>query len=306
MREMQQLHTEKGHVPILWRKNASAASAEILARRQIPQVPHAPKMGGFRRMKETFIKEFAKTDLNNPILIEGLPGLGLVGKIAIRYLVKQLNAEKFASLYSPHFPYFVLVSKKGGVRLLSGTFYYYKGKNSKNDLIFFTGDSQAQTIEGQYEISDQLLDFAKKHNVSTIVTIGGYRIETKDKPKVVAAATNKELLDKALQAGAGISPTGSPIVGTAGLILGMAHFKKVDALCLLGETRGYLPDPEAAKSVLEILHAMFKFDLNLTGLDEEIVKAEKMVTRLQKIEEKRALQAGETKKEEDKKITYIS
>jgi hypothetical protein len=46
--------------------------------------------------------------------------------------------------------------------------------------------------------------------------------------------------------------------------------------------------------------------LNLTGLDEEIVKAEKMVTRLQKIEEKRALQAGETKKEEDKKITYIS
>jgi hypothetical protein len=31
-----------------------------------------------------------------------------------------------------------------------------------------------------------------------------------------------------------------------------------------------------------------------------------MVTRLQKIEEKRVIQAEETKKEEDKKVTYIS
>jgi uncharacterized protein (TIGR00162 family) len=263
-------------------------------------------MGGLNKVKETFIKEATTVDLSNPILIEGLPGLGLVGKIAIRYLIRQLKAEKFASLYSPHFPYFVLVSKKGSVRLLSGTFYYWKNKNEKNDLIFFTGDSQAQTIEGQYEISDHLLGFAEKHKVKMIITIGGYRIETQDKPKVIAAATDKSLLDRALSAGAVVSPTGSPIVGTAGLVLGMAHFRNVEALCLLGETRGYLPDPEAAKSVLEVLHAMFKFDLNLNGLNEEIAKAEKMVTRLQKIEEKRALQAEETRKEEDKKITYIS
>jgi uncharacterized protein (TIGR00162 family) len=257
-------------------------------------------------MKETFIKETAKVELNNPILIEGFPGLGLVGKITIRYLIKQLKAERFASLYSPHFPYFVLVSKKGSVRLLSGTFHFWKNKNGKNDLIFFTGDSQAQTIEGQYEISDRLLDFAKKYNVKMIVTIGGYRMEAKDKPKVVAAATSQDLLENALHAGAIVSPTGSPIVGTAGLILGMARFKKIDAVCLLGETRGYLPDPRAAKSVLEVLHAMFRFGVSLEGLDEEIAKAEKMVTRLQKIEEKRALQAEETRKEEDKKITYIS
>ena len=51
---------------------------------------------------------------------------------------------------------------------------------------------------------------------------------------------------------------------------------------------------------------MFNFDLDLAGLDEDIVKAEKMVSRLQKIEEKRALQAEETRKEEDRKTTYIS
>ncbi len=257
-------------------------------------------------MKETFIKELRKVDLRNPILIEGLPGLGLVGKIATRYLIKQLKAERFAHLYSPHFPYFVIVSEKGSVRLLRGTFYFWKTKNGGSDLVFFTGDSQAQTIEGQYEISDRILDFAEQHNVKMIITLGGYRMEVKDKPKVIAAATNPELLDRALQAKAVVSSMGSPIVGTAGLILGLARFKKVDALCLLGETRGYLPDPKAAKSVLEVLQVLFGFSVDLAGLDEEITKAEKMVKRLQKVEEKRVLQAEEIQKEEDKKITYIS
>jgi uncharacterized protein (TIGR00162 family) len=257
-------------------------------------------------MKETYIKEFAQIEPNNPILIEGLPGLGLVGKIALRYLIKQLKAKKIAYLYSPHFPYFVLVNKKGNVRLLRGAFYYYKNPKGPNDIILFTGDSQSQTIEGQYEIADRVLDFSQKHNVKTIATIGGYRMEPKEKPKVFIAATSQEILDKALQAGATLSTSGSPIVGTAGLILGLARFKKIDALCLLGETRGYLPDPLAAKSVLEVLKSTFNFDLDLTGMNEEIARAETMVTRLQQIEEKRALQAEETRKEEDKKTTYIS
>ncbi len=257
-------------------------------------------------MKETYIKEFKAAELNNPILIEGLPGLGLVGKIAIRYLVKQLKAQKFAFLYSPHFPYFVLVNKKGSVRLLRGAFYFWKNPTDGSDLILFTGDSQSQTIEGQYEIADKMLEFAKNHNVSTIVTIGGYRVETEAKPKVYAAGTSPEILDKAVNAGAVVSGSGSPIVGTAGLILGLSRFKKIDALCLLGETRGYLPDPMAASSVLEVLKAAFSFDLDMAGLKEDIARAEKMVQRLQTIEEKRALQAEETRKEEDKKTTYIS
>ena len=257
-------------------------------------------------MNVTYIKELKPVELNNPILIEGLPGLGLVGKIAIRYLIKQLKAQKFAYLYSPHFPYFVLVNKKGNVRLLRGAFYYVKNPAGTNDVLLFTGDSQSQTIEGQYEIAEKMLIFAKKHNVQTIATIGGYRMETDGKPKVIVAGTNQAILDKALAAGATVSSTGSPIVGTAGLILGLARFKKIDALCLLGETRGYLPDPLAARSVIEVLKNMFNLNIDLAGIDEEVSKADKMVVRLQKIEEKRAVQAEETRKEDDKKTTYIS
>ncbi len=257
-------------------------------------------------MKHSFIKESAKVELHDPVLIEGLPGLGLVGKIAVRYLIKQLKAERFGTLYSPHFPYFVLVNKKGNVRLLSARFYQYKSRDGKHDFILFTGDTQAQTIEGQYDVSEQLLDFAKKHGVKEIITIGGYRMEADEEPKVVVASTNQERLKDALEAGAVLSSMASPIVGTAGLTLGMAQFKRISAFCLLGQTRGYLPDPKAAKSVLEILKALLRFDLDMSGLEDEITKADKMVTRLRTIEEKRTLQAEETRKEEDKKVTYIS
>ena len=257
-------------------------------------------------MKTTYIKELVQITPNNPVLIEGMPGLGLVGRIAIRYLIKNLKASRFAYLYSHHFPYFVLVNKKGNVRLLRGTFYFWKNEKGQNDLILFTGDSQSQTIEGQYEIADKMLDFSTKHNVHSIATIGGYRAETIEKPRVVVAATSQNMLQKAVLAGATVSPSGSPVVGTAGLILGLARFRKIDAMCLLGETRGYLPDPLAAKSVLEVLKSTFEFDVNLESLNAEIEKAETMVTRLQKIEEKRVSQAVETRKEEDKKTTYIS
>jgi len=257
-------------------------------------------------MKETFVKQLREVQLENPILIEGLPGLGLVGKIATRYLIKQLKAQKFAKMYSPHFPYYVLVNKKGNVRLLQASFYYWKNPDGQKDLMFFTGDSQAQTIEGQYEISNKIIEFAKKQGVKTIITLGGYRKEVETKPKVIAAATDPDLLQKALKANATLSPTGSPIVGTAGLILGLARFQKISALCLLGETKGYLPDPKAAKSVLEVLQKILNISIDYAGLDKQIAKAEKIVEKIRKIEEERVKRIEKVRKEGKDRITYIS
>jgi len=256
-------------------------------------------------MKGTTIKETVKVELKNPVLIEGLPGLGMVGKIAARYLIRQLKAKKFAELYSPHFPYYVVVNKRGSVRLLRGEFYFWKNEAGENDLILLTGDHQAQTIEGQYEVSDLILDFAEENGVKTIFTMGGYRMAAKETPEVMAVSTSSELLSKASQAGAMVSPAGNPIVGTAGLLLGLAKFRNIEALCLLGETRGYLPDPRAAKSVLDVLQKTLGIKLDLSGLDKEIEKSKEIAEKMQKIEEQREKYARKMRKEEEERITYI-
>jgi uncharacterized protein (TIGR00162 family) len=254
---------------------------------------------------KTEIKEKYLIQSRSPILIEGLPGLGMVGRIATRYLIKQLKAEKIALLHSPHFPYYVVVNKKGRARLLNGEFHFWKNPKG-NDLILFSGDSQAQTIEGQYEIAEAILGFAKKHNVETIVTLGGYRKEAEDTPQVIATATDEETLSRALKADASIGPPGNPIVGTAGLLVGMARLKGMAALCLLGETRGYLPDPRAAKSILLVLQKMLRLPLSVEDLDKEVEKSDKILEKMRQIEARRETYAKKMRKDEEGKTTYIS
>jgi uncharacterized protein (TIGR00162 family) len=257
-------------------------------------------------MKTTVIKELTKVELKNPILVEGFPGLGMVGSIATEYLVRQLKAQKLAILHSPHFPYHVVVDKKGGARLLRGEFYFWKNETGENDFIFLTGDSQSQTIEGQFEVANSILDFAEHKKVKTIITIGGYRNEVEGTPKVVAVSTNPVLLEKALDAKALSSEAGTPIVGTAGLLLGLAKFRKMDAICLLGETRGYLPDPKTAKSVIEVMQRLLEIDVKLTGLDEEIKRSNEIIGKMQDIEKRRVKYMQNMRRVEEERITYIS
>ena len=257
-------------------------------------------------MKTTVIKELVNVELKNPILVEGFPGLGMVGSIATQYLVKQLKAQKLATLYSPHFPYHVLVDKKGGARLLRGEFYLWKNETGENDFILLTGDSQAQTIEGQFEVANSILDFAEKKKVKTIITLGGYRNEVEGTPKVVAVSTNPALFERALKARAISSDAGTPIVGTAGLLLGLAKFRKIDAVCLLGETRGYLPDPKTAKSVIEVLQGILDVNVDLKGLDEEIERSKEILGRMQDIEKRRVKYMQKMRRVEEERITYIS
>ena len=257
-------------------------------------------------MKTTVIKEIANVELKNPILVEGFPGLGMVGSIATKYLVKQLKAQKLAILHSPHFPYHVVVDKKGGARLLRGEFYFLKNETGENDFIFLTGDSQSQTIEGQFEVANSILDFAEKKKVKIVITIGGYRNEFEGTPNVVAVSTNPVLLEKALNAKAVSSEAGTPIVGTAGLLLGLAKFRRMDAVCLLGETRGYLPDPKTAKTVIEILQELLGLDVDLKGLDEEIEQSKEILGKMQDIEKRRVEYMQKMRRVEEERITYIS
>ena len=256
-------------------------------------------------MRRTIIKERGPVELKNPVLIEGLPGLGMVGRIATKYLIKKLKAKPFAHLYSPHFPYYVIVNKKGNVRLLRGVFYYWQNSKGR-DLMLFTGDSQAQTIEGQYELAAKIIEFAKSKGVNLIVTLGGFRKEVEETPKVYVASTSESLLEEALKADGLKSPSGNPIVGIAGILLGMARFSGIDALCLLGETRGYLPDPKAAKSVLKVLCKILNLEIDLSGLDLEIERAEKLLEKMRQIETKRELYVKRLQREERERTSYIS
>ena len=90
-----------------------------------------------------------------------MPGIGNVGKLVAEHLRREFKAEKFATMYSPHFPHQVIMLKNGGVRLVNNRFYLIKAKGRKSDIVILTGDVQAVSPEGQYEINAKIVDFFK-------------------------------------------------------------------------------------------------------------------------------------------------
>lgn len=246
--------------------------------------------------------------MRNPILIGGFPGLGSVGKIVLTYLRQQLKAKPLADLYSPHFPHHVVVSSSGRVRLPRARFYLWQTPHEKrHDLILVTGDSQAQELEGQYAVTDAILNYAGQQGVKTVITIGGFRVKrSASEPKVVCLSSHRTLLSKMLTAGAERSPEGTPVVGFAGLALGLARFRKMRAACVLGETVGYIPDPQAAKAVLNVLQQFLGIAVDLSPLDEAIKRAGNVFGRMDDVQQAMEALAQERADIEGRQITYIS
>lgn len=246
-------------------------------------------------------------ELKNVIMIEGLPGIGNIGRISAGYLVDKLKARKFAELYSSDFFPSVIIQKEGVARLLRIEFYYYKG--DKNDFIIVIGDSQASTPEGYYDLSNAILEVAKKFNVELIITLGGLaREEFSGKPRVVGAVNNEKLLErfKNYEIIFDGNLVGS-IVGVSGLLIGLASIRGIDAISLLGETTGFpivIADPIGAEAILKVLMKIFEINIDLSELEKEARELEKKIKKTEELH-KRMIKEILSTQEESKEVSYI-
>ncbi len=242
-----------------------------------------------------------KPKLKNPIFIEGLPGIGNVGKLAVEHLIDSINAIKFAEVYSKDFPPQVFINTDGTVKLVNNEFYYWKAKKiGQKDIILLTGDYQALSSNGQYELADKILDILEEFNVKEIYTLGGYGLghEIKE-PKVLCATTDKNLVKLMKKYGAIFKKNepGGGIVGASGLLLGLGEMRGLKGVCLMGETPGYLVDPKSAKAVLNILTKITKIEINLSALEQKAKEIEYIAQQLKEME-------GPTK-EKSEELKYI-
>lgn len=237
-------------------------------------------------MQEIEIRELKKVKLKKPVMIEGLPGVGNVGKLVAEHIIHELNAEKIIEIYSWHFPPQVLVNNDGTVRLSKNEFYAWKSE--KLDLLLLSGDQQSVTNEGHYLIAEALLDIAQQYEVSRIYTLGGYGIgQLVERQKVLGAANETELVEEMKRYGVEFreEEPGGSIVGASGLLLGLGKLRGIQAVCLLGLTSGYLVDPKSAQAVLEILCRALDLEIDMQALKDRAEEMEKVVERLKEMEQ---------------------
>ena len=229
-----------------------------------------------------------KPKLTNPIFIEGLPGIGNVGKLAAEHIIESIKAIKFAELNCKDFPPQVFINSDGTIKLVNNEFYYWKTKKrSQRDLILLTGDYQGLSSQGQYELVEKILDVIEEMGAKEIYTLGGYGLgyEIED-PKVLCATTDYSLVKQMKKYGAIFKKNepGGGIVGASGLLLGLGKLRGFKGVCLMGETPGYLVDPKSAKAVLNVLMKITNIDLSLSALEKKAKEIERIAHQLKEIE----------------------
>lgn len=213
------------------------------------------------------VRVHEKPGLSDPVLIEGLPGIGFVANISALHLIQELKAKLFAEIRSSSFQDFAVTAKKGETRFPVNELYYHKRRSDERDLIILYGNTQALTTVGQYELCGRILDIAGDLGCNYVVTLGGLRVVERkiDVPKLYCAASDKEMLNDVLSHGAKI--IGGQIFGVAGLLVGLAKLRGMRGFCLLGETPGFYPDAKAAREVLHVICKMLGLRVDLGKLD---------------------------------------
>lgn len=228
-----------------------------------------------------------------PCMVTGLPGAAGVAKLSADYLVKQLGGELFEELYSDAFPPHVLIRQDGTIELLKNELYYCKSPRSENDLIVFTGNTQAVSPEGQYEIANETVARAKKHGVVKFFATAAYIIEKPtEKPRVHGAASNPNLVEELKDYGVVPMDAGS-ITGTNGLLFGLAALQNIPSICLLSETPAYttptgrvVVDAKAAQALLTVLTRMLNIEIDMKPLEDEAKLSEQFMQRMEEMEQR--------------------
>ena len=259
------------------------------------------------------IKQFGKKPkLNKPILIEGLPGIGNVGKVAVDFLIDELNAKKLYEITSYTFPHSVFVNENNLVELPMIEIFYKKFDGKRQDILFLGGDVQPTDEVSSYEFSDKLLDILEEFKGKEVITLGGIGIaEVPKKPKVYCTGNTKRIIKKYKNGMVNEKLYGvvGPIVGVSGLLIGLAKRREIDGISFLAETYGhpmYL-GIKGAREILKVLNKILNLKINMKRLDKEIKEIEtdlmKKTEQLSEVSKQTALKKLKSKLGQD--VDYI-
>jgi uncharacterized protein len=197
----------------------------------------------------------------------GFPGSGLVGSIALQYLVDQMDFEQIGSITSKYFPPVALMTK--GVINVPVRLY------EKDHLAAIVSDVPIHPMIC-YEVANGLMEWLTQYSLQEIVVIAGI-ITNEPEKRVFGVATNSRALTR-IEDQTIILPMGS-ISGIAASILTECKTRGIPGMGLLGETVN-TPDPRASAATIEVLNKIYGLNLDVKPLLEQAVEIEAAMAQI--------------------------
>ena len=212
----------------------------------------------------------------SPTLIEGLPGHGLVAAIAVDQITDQLGLDHYGNISANEFP--PVVTFENG--LVQDLVRVYAG-----------AVPPVMTLESDLALPQEAFEPLSKCVLEELadafdraIFLAGAPAESESQiGHVTGVATNEELKTTLIDAEISVPDEPGLVGGITGSLVRECYREDVPAALLIVRAHPFLPDPEAAKSVIEnALEPLVDFDIDTSALDEQ---ADEIQRRMQQVAE---------------------
>ncbi|HLC22564.1 MAG TPA: PAC2 family protein [Candidatus Nanoarchaeia archaeon] len=218
----------------------------------------------------------------NPIILEGFPGVGLIGTITTEYLVKHLKAKPIGEIFSKDLMPMIAIHEQRVVQPIE--IYYVKSKN----LVILHALTDIRGLE--WDISDALIELYKQLKAKEIISIEGIMGQS-ETPKAYYYTKNQSVVKKFEKSGATQLKEGVVTGVTAALLV---KGRELNSTGIFVETHSNLPDSLSSAKAIEMLDAYLNLGVDYKPLEKAAAEFE---TKLKDYVEK----MRDTAKTSDKK-----
>ncbi len=207
------------------------------------------------------IKLFNNVNLNGYTFIEGFPGIGLVGPMAISYIIDKLEMKYIGYMRSDHFPPLVSIHKGEPVPPIR----LYTADKEKLITIFAEFPIPIELVD---EISTAIYDFLRKSGIANTYSIGGIPDTGEAVQKPFVVASNSAITANAVSSGLQAIEEGVA-TGVSALLLMKAALDKGNDICIMVPVHQNIADPAYAEIAITSLNKLMKLNIDITDLDKE-------------------------------------
>lgn len=244
-----------------------------------------------KEQEDVVFHEHKKIDLSGYTLIEGFPGMGLVGTIAGKYLSEKLECELLGHIESSVFVPIVRVHN--GYLVFPSRVY----ASRKHRLVIIISE---QVIPAFFtgKIAEAVVEWIKKKKIKNIISLSGIRSVPEAKNTVYGIASNSESRKQLKKYN--IEPIKDGVTsGITAIIMLKLKDEKINAISLMGNVE-LAADYKTAAVLVEKLNDILGLKIDVVPLEKEAKETEKAL--IKNLEELKKV-ADDQEKLEDKTAT---
>lgn len=221
------------------------------------------------------IKMFRKMDLSKYTFIEGFPGIGLVGPMAISYIIDKLSLEYVGYMESTDFPPLISVHDTKPMPPIR----VYASQQYKIVTIFA---EFAVPLELVYEMTSAVYNFISANRISSIMSISGIPVlsGTALNSAMVVASRDSEL-KSAMKVG--LKPIREGVAtGITALLLKRAALDSFPDTSIMVPLEQNVANPKYAKVAIEAVNSLLGLKIDTDELSKEAKEMEEKLKELMK------------------------